>query len=254
MATQSNFFELHGDSDTSWTVSGRGRDFNTAVVDEYANKVEPPVRITRCPSGTQSMNLAERGQERLLMLANLNLHHGRLSLLAWEDMFFAAEGQLDYHPMAGAEDAQFRSECRLSDYSGRRPDAPVWIARPSQSFHFLVADRKMTSGDDITEAGYFVRPLCRVPWLGHSVASNAQARRHAQCLRPQGRQHSACPTSPQRRPCREGWLPRHHPRRLPRCRKQSLRAVPGSPRLVRTGNRRPAFWRSRCSRAPPHVD
>ena len=27
--------ELHGDSDTSWTVSGRGRDLNTAVVERY---------------------------------------------------------------------------------------------------------------------------------------------------------------------------------------------------------------------------
>ena len=26
--------ELHGHSDTSWTVSGRGRDLNTAVVEE----------------------------------------------------------------------------------------------------------------------------------------------------------------------------------------------------------------------------
>ena len=101
--------ELHGDSDTSCTVSGRGRDLNTAVVEEYVRGIDPPFRIIRCPPGTQSMNMAERGQKRLLVLANLNLHHGRLSLLAWDGMFLAAEEQLDYHPMAGAEDAQLRS-------------------------------------------------------------------------------------------------------------------------------------------------
>ena len=158
MTTQNNPLELHGDSDTSSTVSGRGRDLNTAVIDKYINKIEPPVRITLFPPGTQSMNLAERGQKRLLMHSNLNLHHERLSLLVWENMFFAAEGQLDYHPTAGAEDAQLRSECRLSNYSGRRPDAPVWIARPGQSVYFLVPDRKMASGNDMTGAGYFACP------------------------------------------------------------------------------------------------
>ena len=159
LTTQNNLLELHGDSDTSWTAFGRGRDLSTAIFDEYANKVDPPIRIIRCPPGVRSMNLAERGQRRLLVLTNLNLNHGRLSPLASEEMFFAAEGQLDYHPMAGAEDAQLRSECRLSNYSGRRPNASVWIARPGQGVYFLVADRKMTSGDDITEAGYFVH-LC----------------------------------------------------------------------------------------------
>ena len=150
--------ELRGDSDTSWTVSGRGRDLNTAVVEEYVRGIDPPFRIIRFPPGTQSINMAERGQKRLLVLANLNLHHGRLSLLAWDEMFLATEGQLDYRPMAGAEDAQLRSECRYANFYGRRPDAPAWIARPGQSVYFLVPDRKMTSGDDITEAGYFVRP------------------------------------------------------------------------------------------------
>ena len=150
--------ELHGDSDTSWTVSGRGRDLNTAVVESYVRGIDPPFRIVRCPPGTQSMNMAERGQKRLLMLANLNLHHGRLSLLAWDDMFLAAEGQLDHHPMAKAEDPRLRAECRYTNFFGTRPDASKWIAQPGQSVYFLVADRKMTSGDDMTEAGYFVRP------------------------------------------------------------------------------------------------
>ena len=73
-------------------------------------------------------------------------------------MFLAAEGQLDYDPMAGAEDAQLRSECRYANFFGKRPDAPVWIARPGQSVYFPVPDRKMTSGDDMTEAGYFISP------------------------------------------------------------------------------------------------
>ena len=116
------------------------------------------------------MNLAERFQKRLLVLANLDLHHGRFSPLAWEDTFFAAEGQLVYHPIARAEDAQLHSGCRLPNYSGRRPYAPVWIPRPCQSAYFPVADRKVTSGDDITEAAYFVRP-CDEPhgWVVRSL-------------------------------------------------------------------------------------
>ena len=67
--------------------------------------------------------MAERGQKRLLMLANLNLHHGRLSPLAWEDMFLAVEGQLDFHPIPKAKAAESRAECRLANFSGRQPDA-----------------------------------------------------------------------------------------------------------------------------------
>ena len=116
------------------------------------------------------MNMAGRGQKRLLKLANLDLHHGRLSLLAWEGMFLTAEGQLDYHPMAGAEDAQLRSNCRYANYIGKQPDAPVWIARPGQSVYFLVPDRKMTSCDDMTEASYFTRPCDESRgWLARSL-------------------------------------------------------------------------------------
>ena len=104
------------------------------------------------------MNLAERGQNRLLMPANLNLHHGWLSPLAWEDMYFAADGQLDLYPMPQAESTELRTECHLTNFSGRRPGASPRIARPGQSAYFLVTDRKMTSRDDITEAAYFVRP------------------------------------------------------------------------------------------------
>ena len=102
MASRTDLLEIHGDSETSWTVTNRGRDLNIAIADAYVNSVEPPIRIIRYPPGTRSMNLAERGQKRLLVLAYLNLHHGRLSLLAWEEMFIAAEGQLDFHCMPQA--------------------------------------------------------------------------------------------------------------------------------------------------------
>ena len=104
------------------------------------------------------MNPAERGQKRLLVLANLNLHYGHLGLVAWEEMFFTAQGQLDFHSMPNAEALMLRTECRLTNYSGSRLDAPVWVARPCQSAYFLVADLKTTSVEDITEAGYFIRP------------------------------------------------------------------------------------------------
>ena len=78
--TTSDLLELHGDSDTSWTVPGRARDLNTSEVEAYANSAEPPINFLRCPPGVQSLNMAERGQKRLLLLANLSLHFGRLSM------------------------------------------------------------------------------------------------------------------------------------------------------------------------------
>mmetsp|Transcript_21593 Transcript_21593/g.48809 ORF Transcript_21593/g.48809 Transcript_21593/m.48809 type:complete len:237 (+) Transcript_21593:479-1189(+) len=95
------------------------------VVNDYVNSVEPPIRVIRCPPGTQSMYLAERGQKRLLVLANPSLHYGRLSLVAWEDMFSAAQSQLDFHPMPEAEVSELRTKCHLINYSGRRPDGPT---------------------------------------------------------------------------------------------------------------------------------
>ena len=88
--SRTDLFEIRGDSNTSCTVPGCGRDLNTAVVDAYVNSIEPPIRVIRCPLGTQSMNLAERGQKRLLVLANPNFHYGRLSPVAWEKMFLVA--------------------------------------------------------------------------------------------------------------------------------------------------------------------
>ena len=64
--------ELHGDSETSWTVPGRGQDLKSAIADEYVNSVEPPISVFRCPPGTQSRNLAECGRKKLLMLCNPN--------------------------------------------------------------------------------------------------------------------------------------------------------------------------------------
>ena len=104
------------------------------------------------------MDLTERGQKLLLVLASLILHYGRLSLVTWEKVLFAAQGQLDFHPMPSAKAPGPRTEFRLTNYSGRRPGASAWIARFDQSVYFLVANRKMTSGEDTTEAGYFIRP------------------------------------------------------------------------------------------------
>ena len=73
-------------------------------------------------------------------------------------MFFAAEGQLDFHPMPKAETTELYAECHLTSFTGRRHSAWAWIARPGQGAYFLVTDSKMTSGDDITEAAYFIRP------------------------------------------------------------------------------------------------
>ena len=46
--------ELHGDSDTSWTVSGRGRDLNTAAVAECVRGIDPPFSTIRCPPGPKA--------------------------------------------------------------------------------------------------------------------------------------------------------------------------------------------------------
>ena len=59
--TRHDLLEVRGDSDTSWTLPGRGRDLNSAVVDDYVNSIEPPISVFRCPPGTQSLNLAGRG-------------------------------------------------------------------------------------------------------------------------------------------------------------------------------------------------
>ena len=104
------------------------------------NSVEPPISVLRCPLGTQSLNLAERGQKELLILCNLNLHYGRLSLKLWKDILFAAEGQLDHQPMLHSQkglpistnsyDSDLRPMSRHEAYFGWRPDASAWIARP----------------------------------------------------------------------------------------------------------------------------
>ena len=132
LTTCRDLLEVHGDSDTSWTVPGRGPDLNSAIADDYANSAEPPISCFRCPPGTRSLNLAERGQKKPLMACNLNLHCGRLSLKGWEDMLFAAEGQLDHHPMPRSCDPKLRFVSRHGAYFGRRPASSAWIARPSK--------------------------------------------------------------------------------------------------------------------------
>ena len=94
-------------------MPGRGRDLSCFVVDEYAILLEPPITVIRCPPGTQSLNLAERGQKRLLMLCSPDLHYGRLSLKGCEVMLFVAEGQLDNHPMTHSHDPAQSSVSRL---------------------------------------------------------------------------------------------------------------------------------------------
>ena len=45
--TRQDLLEVHGDSDTSLTVPGRGQDPSSAIFDEYANSVEPPIAVFR---------------------------------------------------------------------------------------------------------------------------------------------------------------------------------------------------------------
>ena len=59
--------------------------------------------------------------------------------------------------MPQAEATELRTECRLTNFFGRRPGASTWTARPGQSFYFLVTDSKIGSRDDITVAVYFIR-------------------------------------------------------------------------------------------------
>ena len=153
-----DLLEVHGDSDVSWTVPGRDRDLNSAIVNDCVNSAEPSISIFRCPSETQSPNLAERGQINHLMLCNLNLHYGRLSPNAWWGMLFAAVDQLDHRPMPLSPDPKLCSVSHHEAYFGRRPDASAWVARPSQSVHFIVPGRIMTSRHHMSDAGICVRP------------------------------------------------------------------------------------------------
>lgn len=132
--TTSDLLELHGDSDTSWTVPGRARDLNTSEVEAYPNSAEPPINFVRCPPGTQSLNMAERGQKRLLLFANLSLHFGRLSMEGRKGMFLAAEAQLDFHPMPRSAVPALRDICRYEGRSSRQPSClqPSWANAAEQ--------------------------------------------------------------------------------------------------------------------------
>ena len=60
--------------------------------------------------------------------------------------------------MPRSRDPAQRAVSRHVVYFGRRPGASAWIARPSQSAHFMVPGLKMTSGHHMSDAGIFVRP------------------------------------------------------------------------------------------------
>ena len=104
-------------------MPGRDQDLHSAVVDKYVNSVEPPITVIDCLPGTQSLNLAERGRKKLLVLCNPNLHYGRLNLKGRKKMLFAAEGQLDHHPMPQSSDFTQHVVSRIEAHSGRRPYA-----------------------------------------------------------------------------------------------------------------------------------
>ena len=92
------------------------------------------------------------------MLCNLNLHICRLSPKGWEDILFAAEGQLGHRPIPRSRDPNLCSVSHRDEYFGRRPQASAWIAPPGQSAYFMVPGRKMTSGHHMSGACISVRP------------------------------------------------------------------------------------------------
>ena len=94
-------------------MPGRGKDLNSAVVDEHVNSFEPPIYVIRFPPEAQSRNLAKRYQKTPLLLCKLNLYYGRLSPKGWESILFGTEGQLDHHPMPHSRDPTQRAVSRL---------------------------------------------------------------------------------------------------------------------------------------------
>ena len=48
-------------------------------------------------------------------------------------MLLAAHSQLDHHPMPNASDPAQRAVSRIEAYSGNRPGASAWIARPGKA-------------------------------------------------------------------------------------------------------------------------
>ena len=87
-------------------------------------------------------------------------------------MLLAAECQLDHHPMPQSGDLAQCAVTRIEAYSGHRPDASAWVARPCQSVQFMVPDRKMASGYHMSDAGIFVRPCAdSLGWAIRSLNS-----------------------------------------------------------------------------------
>ena len=87
-------------------------------------------------------------------------------------MPFAAEGQLDHHPLPRALAPALGAVSRHEAYFGRRPDAPSWIARPGQGAYFMAPGRKMASGHRMSDAGIIVRPCSESRrWVIRSLGS-----------------------------------------------------------------------------------
>ena len=73
-------------------------------------------------------------------------------------MLTAAEGQLDFHSLPDADASWRRGISRYEAFFGRKPDASTWIAAPGQAVYSRIDDARLSSGDDMSEAGYFIRP------------------------------------------------------------------------------------------------
>ena len=60
--------------------------------------------------------------------------------------------------MHGSAVPALRDICRKEKYYGYHPGAPTFIARSGQSAYYMAGGRKITSGHQMSEAGYFARP------------------------------------------------------------------------------------------------
>ena len=213
-----------------------------------------PITVIRCPPGTQGLDLAERSQKKLLMLCDLNRHYGPLSLKGWGGMLFAAEGQLDHHPMPKTSDPAQRAVSSTEAYSGHRPGASAWVARPGQSAHFMVADRKMASGHRMYGASIFMRPCAESrEWVIRSLSSRklVVSRDVSVVCDPNTRRAQLALSTGHRRP---SWRAGHLARHVPGQRACPLRLAPRGAAVRAAHRRRRAhvalFPGPRCERRP----
>ena len=74
--------------------------------------------------------------------------------------------------MTKSGDPTQRAVYRIEAHSGQQPGASAWVASPGQSAHFVVPDRKMTSGHHMSDAGVFVRSCSKSRgWVIRSLSS-----------------------------------------------------------------------------------